>query len=71
MKIEVTVRPQAHANSVEKTSSGYVVSTTAPARDGRANEATIQLLAEYFGIAPSHISIVRGHATRKKLVEIR
>jgi uncharacterized protein len=70
MKIEVTVRPQARKNIVEKTSSGFKVSTTAPAREGRANEAVIQLLAEYFDVAPSKITILRGHTSHKKLVEV-
>jgi hypothetical protein len=70
MRIEVTVKPGAHENKVEEIDSGLKVSTTAPARDGRANEAVYQLLAEYFEVAPSRIKILRGHTSHKKLVEI-
>ena len=70
MRIEITVKPQARENKVEKTDTGFKVWTTAPARDGRANEAVIQLLAEYFDTAPSNIKILRGHTSHKKLIEV-
>ncbi|MEK7576692.1 MAG: DUF167 domain-containing protein [Patescibacteria group bacterium] len=70
MRVEVTVRPQAHENKVEKTDTGFKVWTTAPAREGRANEAIIQFIAEYLDTAPSNIKILRGHTSHKKLVEI-
>ncbi len=70
MRVEVIVKPQARENKVEKTDTGFKVWTTAPAKEGRANEAVIQLLAEYFDVAPSRITIIRGHTSHKKLVEV-
>ena len=70
MRIEILVKPQARINKVEKTAVGFKIFTTAPAQEGRANEAVIQLLAEYFDVAPSQVNILRGHASHKKLVEI-
>jgi uncharacterized protein YggU (UPF0235/DUF167 family) len=41
-----------------------------PAQDGKANEAVIDLLADYFGIAKSAVKIIRGHSSRHKLLEV-
>lgn len=38
--------------------------------DGAANAALIKLLAEYFDVARSQISIKTGKASRHKLVEV-
>lgn len=38
--------------------------------DGRANEALVRVLAEHFGVAKSRVQIVRGHASRMKVVAV-
>ena len=38
--------------------------------DGKANEALVKVLAEHFGIAKSRVEIVRGHASRTKIVAV-
>jgi uncharacterized protein YggU (UPF0235/DUF167 family) len=38
--------------------------------DGAANEALIGLLAEYFRVRKSEVTLVRGHASRHKIVDI-
>jgi uncharacterized protein len=47
------------------------VRVSAPARDGRANEAVCRLLAAALGVAPSTVELVRGAATRDKLFRLR
>ena len=70
-KISLTVKPQAKLESVvELAANDYLVVVRAPARDGKANARVVELLAEYFHVAKSQIRILRGHAARKKLVEI-
>jgi uncharacterized protein YggU (UPF0235/DUF167 family) len=44
--------------------------TDAPDK-GKANKAVISLLAAYWGIPKSAISIVRGHTNRVKILEIQ
>jgi uncharacterized protein (TIGR00251 family) len=39
--------------------------------DGRANEALIAFLAEFFGLARSTVSIAHGQTSRSKLVILR
>lgn len=46
------------------------VYVTAVPEDGKANEAMIRLLAKYFNVAPSRLSVVRGATNRNKLVRI-
>jgi uncharacterized protein len=71
VKIWVTVKPQAKKSEVKKISDGeYSVSVRAPAREGKANEAVIDLLAEYFSVPKSSIRIMRGQTARRKLVEL-
>jgi len=70
-KISVTVKAQARHSSVDRLSDlEFHVAVRAPARDGAANRAVIEALAHYFAIPKSNLTIVRGRASRKKLVEI-
>ena len=38
--------------------------------DGAANDGVVTVLADHFGVARSHVEILRGHTSRRKLVEI-
>lgn len=67
------VSPKSKRNGVEEVSGqpGVLrVRTTSAAADNKANFAVIDLLAEHFGVSKSQISIIRGHTSRKKLIEI-
>ena len=44
--------------------------TAAPER-GRANDAVVGLLAERLGVPRASVSVVSGHASRDKVVELR
>jgi len=70
-KFLVAVKPNARHIGVEKISeSEFRVAVRAPARDGAANRAVIEALAEFLAIPKSSLRIVRGHSSRKKQVEI-
>jgi uncharacterized protein len=76
--VRVTVRlsPQAGAEGL----IGIVISAdgrrvlkasvTAPARDGRANEALLQLLARVWHLPRRDLSIVAGSTSRSKAVRL-
>lgn len=70
MKISVTVKPRSHHDKVEKTDAGYLVSITAPPIENKANIAVIKILADYFNVPKSRVSIVTGLKSKKKIVEI-
>jgi uncharacterized protein len=42
----------------------------APPERGKANEATLDLLAETLGLAATDLRLVSGHASRDKTVEV-
>ena len=71
MRIQVKVTPRAKRPGIEKTADGtLVVKVREPAEDGRANAAVVEALAEHFAVPKRAISIVHGHASRRKLIEI-
>ncbi len=77
MKIEVRVRPGAKTEKVEPPvnqlfggSEPYKVSVREPAKEGRANDAVIRLLAKHFKVPSGRIRILRGTLSRNKTVEI-
>jgi len=71
MRIYVRVIPRAGKNEVVKISDAeYKVKVTAPPEKGKANEAVVKLLADYFDVSKSSISIIGGKSTRVKLIEI-
>jgi uncharacterized protein len=49
---------------------GYVAHVTAPPVEGAANDALRRLVAKAAGVAPSRVSVVRGHRGRQKVVRI-
>lgn len=46
------------------------VAVSKPASAGQANEAVIQTLAKFFGVKAKSVSIVRGHSSAQKVIEI-
>jgi hypothetical protein len=69
--IAVTVKPNSKSPGVTQLSErDFRVAVREPARDGKANLAVIDLLARHFGVAKSHIKILRGQSSRNKLIEI-
>ncbi len=71
VKIWVSVKPQAKREDVKKvTDTEYMASVRAPAREGKANQALIKLLSDHFSVPKSSIRIIRGHRSRRKLIEV-
>jgi uncharacterized protein (TIGR00251 family) len=70
-RIWVSVKPQSKTQGLRKLAQNeYEVSVHAPPREGKANHALIDILAEHFSVPKSEITIVRGHFARRKLLEI-
>jgi uncharacterized protein YggU (UPF0235/DUF167 family) len=47
-----------------------VIRVTAPPVDGKANDALCRLIAKAAGVAPSRVSVIRGHTARDKVVRV-
>jgi len=71
MIIRVRLVPNASKNEIVSKDEGvYKIRLTAPPIDGKANEALIRFLADRLDIAPSLLSIVKGHTSKQKSVEV-
>lgn len=71
MKIFVKVKPNSSSNTVSQIDSNhYLVSTTQPPVQGKANAAVIDLLAKYLNLPKSLLVIKRGETSKQKTVEI-
>lgn len=71
MHITVTAKPKKKREYVEQISpTHYLVAVKEPTRQGRANQAIIRALAEYFDIAPSEIELISGHTSKTKIFEV-
>ncbi len=69
--LNVRVIPNAKKNAVSEERGKLKVHVSAPALDGKANKAMIEVLAEHFKTKKSDVRIVRGEKSREKVVEIR
>jgi len=47
-----------------------VIRVSAPPIDGRANEAVRRLVAKKAGVAPSKVTVMRGHSQRDKTLRV-
>ena len=71
-RISVTVKPNARSAAITQVSEGeFRVAICEPARDGKANLALVDLLARHFDVPKSSVTIIRGHASRRKIIELR
>jgi uncharacterized protein (TIGR00251 family) len=71
MRVSVLVVPNARKNGVVEEGDHLRVYVRAPPVKGKANEAVIEVLAEFFGVKKSDIRIISGERSREKVVEIR
>jgi uncharacterized protein len=72
MRLQIRVTPRSRKPGIEVAGDGtLVVKVREPAEDGRANAAVIEMLAGHFGIAKRAVTILHGHGSRRKLVEVQ
>ena len=71
MKLRIKVRPNSRQEKVEKTGEDELILwVRQAAKEGKANQAAIELLSKYFNIAKSRISILKGHKAKNKIISI-
>lgn len=70
MQITVKAVPGARRNMLKETPQGRTVYLTAPAVNGKANKALIEFLADHYQVAKNRIQIIKGQASRHKIVSI-
>lgn len=70
---EITVRavPGAKKSAVAEIDDRFVrIRLAAPAVEGKANEALVRFVAEWFGVRPSSVTLVSGEKARLKRLRI-
>jgi hypothetical protein len=70
LHIRLTPRASRAQIGPVRADGALAVRVTAPPVDGKANVALCKLLASELGLAPSRVSVVRGHTARDKVVRI-
>jgi len=71
MKISVKVKPNSRQESVEKISEKeYLLRVRASAQEGKANQAVVKLLSEFFDIPKSTVIILKGASSKNKIIEL-
>lgn len=71
MKIFITAKTNAREDKVEEIdSTHFKISTKELPINGRANLAIIELIADYFDIPKTSISIVSGYSGKNKVFEV-
>lgn len=70
MIVNVRVIPRARVQKIVADGAVLRVYTNAAPTDGAANAAVIKMLAKYYDVPKSSISIVRGATSHDKVIEI-
>jgi uncharacterized protein YggU (UPF0235/DUF167 family) len=72
MKLFVAAIPGSKINQVDRFDDCHCRGRlNAPADDGRANEALLQVLADYLGCSQSRLTLLSGRRSRQKIVGFR
>jgi uncharacterized protein (TIGR00251 family) len=67
----VKVQPRARKNAITGVvGDALKLALTAPPVDGRANQAAVEFLADFFEITRSSITIASGETSRNKVIRI-
>lgn len=70
MKQLIRVIPRAKQRKIVQESGRLKVYLTAPPVEGKANQALVEALAEYYNVRTRSIKIIGGLKSRDKIVEI-
>lgn len=72
IRFAVKVQPRARKNAITgSVGDALKLSLTAPPVEGKANQAVIEFLADFFDIPRSSVTIASGETSRLKMVNIR
>lgn len=70
--VEVYLQPGARSSEIVGfRDSVLCVRVTAPPRKGQANQALLALMAEALGVSKSDLAIIRGYASRRKVLAVQ
>ena len=71
MKLFIKAIPKASKDQIIKIDeSNLKIKTNKPPEDGKANEAVIEILANYLNVKKNQIKIISGINSQKKIIQI-
>ncbi len=71
LRFRVRVAPGARKAGIVGPHGGALkVRVQAPPERGKANREVCALLADHLGVAPADVTVVAGHASRDKTIEV-
>lgn len=71
MKIRVLVKLKTKTGKIEKMGeNNFKIWVKEAPVEGRANQAIVKMVADYFGITPSRVAIISGRTAKNKIIEI-
>ena len=69
--LAVRLQPRARRDEIVGERDGrIVIRVTAPPVEGKANEALCRLIAKKARVAPSNVTVIKGHTAREKVVRV-
>ena len=68
--LEIKVIPSAKKNLVKEEAGSWKVYLTAPAVEGKANEALLKILSGHLALKKSQLEIIKGLKSRHKIIKI-
>jgi uncharacterized protein (TIGR00251 family) len=69
--LRVRLQPRARREEIVGEREGAVlIRVTAPPVDGKANDALCRLIAKKAGVAPSRVTVLKGHTARDKTLDV-
>lgn len=72
MRMYVAAKPRAKKQEVTRLdATHFKVSVKEPPVGGKANEAVCRAVADFLNVAPSQITLVRGHTSKQKVLELK
>jgi len=72
LRISVKVTPRALKPGIRRIRDrDFKIKVKALPEKGEANKEVVEIVADYFNIPKSHVKIIRGHTTRRKIIEIK
>ena len=71
MYLKLKVHPNSKENKIlRKNEDSFEIFIRAKPIDGKANEACLNMLAEFFSVPRSRVRLIRGALSHNKLVEL-
>ncbi len=71
MRILISAKPKSKKEYVKRaTGANFVVAVKEVPEKGKANQAIVNALAEFFDIQPASVILISGQTSRQKIFEI-